>query len=90
MGVEQTGNENTLGGYAGLDSTGKLTGSQQVYGTAANTAAQGNDSRFQGFPVGSVYLAVVATDPATLLGYGTWSQIAKGTDLDIWKWTRTA
>lgn len=29
-------------------------------------------------PVGSVYLAVVSTDPATLLGYGTWSQIAGG------------
>jgi hypothetical protein len=29
-------------------------------------------------PVGSVYLAVVATNPATLLGFGTWSQIAEG------------
>lgn len=32
----------------------------------------------QAFPVGSVFLAVVATNPATLLGYGTWSQIASG------------
>jgi len=32
----------------------------------------------QAFPVGSVFLAVVNTDPATLLGYGTWSQIAQG------------
>jgi hypothetical protein len=30
------------------------------------------------FPVGSVFLSAVATDPATLLGYGTWSRIAEG------------
>ena len=30
------------------------------------------------FPVGSVFIAVVATNPATLLGYGTWSAIAAG------------
>lgn len=32
----------------------------------------------ESFPIGSVFLAVVATDPSTLLGYGTWSQIAGG------------
>jgi len=30
------------------------------------------------FPVGSVFIAVVATDPATLLGYGTWAALAAG------------
>lgn len=30
------------------------------------------------FPIGSVFLAVVATDPSVLLGYGTWTQIAQG------------
>ncbi|MDO8547856.1 MAG: hypothetical protein Q7R68_10935 [Nitrospirales bacterium] len=30
------------------------------------------------FPIGSVFIAVVDTNPATLLGYGTWSAIAAG------------
>lgn len=37
--------KNTASGYAGLDGSTKLTGSQQVYGTSSNTAAEGNDSR---------------------------------------------
>ena len=32
----------------------------------------------QAFPVGSVFLAVVATSPTVLLGYGVWLQIAGG------------
>lgn len=32
----------------------------------------------QAFPVGSVFLSVVSTNPATLLGYGTWSAFAPG------------
>jgi len=42
------------------------------------------------WPVGSVFLSVVATNPATLLGVGTWTQIARdrflvgqGTDADF-------
>lgn len=30
------------------------------------------------WPIGSVFLSVVATDPATLLGFGTWARIAEG------------
>lgn len=30
------------------------------------------------FPVGSIFIAVVPTDPATLLGYGTWSAFGAG------------
>lgn len=30
------------------------------------------------FPVGSVYIAVVSTDPNTLLGYGTWQAFGTG------------
>ena len=32
----------------------------------------------EAFPVGSVFIAVVDTNPATLLGYGTWSAFAAG------------
>ena len=32
----------------------------------------------EAFPVGSVFIAVVSTNPATLLGYGTWASIGAG------------
>lgn len=32
----------------------------------------------QAFPIGSVFFAAVSTDPATLLGYGTWAQMGQG------------
>jgi microcystin-dependent protein len=32
----------------------------------------------EAFPVGSVFLSVVSTDPASMLGYGTWTAIATG------------
>jgi hypothetical protein len=31
-----------------------------------------------GWPIGSVFLSVVATNPATLLGFGTWSAFGAG------------
>lgn len=32
----------------------------------------------QAFPVGSIFFSVVSTNPATLLGYGTWTAFATG------------
>lgn len=30
------------------------------------------------WPIGSVFISVVSTDPATLIGFGTWEQIGAG------------
>jgi hypothetical protein len=43
--------------------------------TALHSHAGGGGAAF---PVGAVFLAVVNTNPNTLLGYGTWTQIAQG------------
>ena len=37
--------KNAVSGYAGLDGSSKLAGTQQAYGTTANTACEGNDAR---------------------------------------------
>lgn len=35
-------------------------------------------SNLQAFPIGSIFMAVVSTNPGTLLGYGTWSAWGTG------------
>ena len=73
------------GGGAGLSESG---GQAMAMGAVADgqylkragayivggTPAGGSDA----FPVGAVFIAVVSTNPATLLGYGTWSAFGAG------------
>jgi hypothetical protein len=44
-GYQKESEKNAANGYAGLSASSKLTGSQQVYGTGADTACVGNDAR---------------------------------------------
>jgi microcystin-dependent protein len=45
-------------------------------GDAREPTAHNHD--YEAFPVGAVFLSVVSTNPATLLGYGTWSAFGAG------------
>ena len=55
-------------------------------GNSTGTVCAGDDPRLnavagQAFPVGSVFISVVATNPAILLGYGVWLAIGAGRTL---------
>ncbi len=75
-----------LPGADGADGAQGDQGIQGIQGIQGETGPQGpqGDPGSGGitladvYPVGSVYLAVVATNPATLFGFGTWQQIAVG------------
>jgi hypothetical protein len=58
--------------------TGGSPGDGKVLVSDAAGLASWQTAPAAALPVGSVYLSVVPTNPAILLGYGTWVQIAQG------------
>lgn len=67
---------NAANGYPGLDASSKLTGSQQVYGSAANTACQGNDSRLSDARTPTAHeTSHVAGGTDPLIEKGTWTPV---------------
>ncbi len=49
----------------------------EVKETGTSTTSKTTTTK-RSWPVGSVFVSVVATNPAMLLGYGSWTQIAEG------------
>lgn len=85
-GYQKESEKGAANGYAGLGAGGLVPIAQLASGTPDGTKYLRDDGVLatpaggggQAFPIGSVFLAVVSTNPNTLLGYGTWSQIAGG------------
>ena len=65
-------------GAAGADGAQGLQGVQGVQGEAGPAGADGANAPIESWPVGSVFIAVVSTSPATLLGGGTWEAFGTG------------
>lgn len=63
-------------GDPGADGADGAQGIQGPQGDVGPQGPQGDPG--EAWPVGALFIAVVATNPATLLGYGTWSAFGAG------------
>ena len=70
-----------MGDFAIAKDTGKTYICSAVSPAVAWTQVGGAVVGGEAFPIGSVFISVVATDPADLLGYGTWASIGAGKTL---------
>jgi hypothetical protein len=68
---------NALDHSNSLDHAGTLDHDGGAQDTAIAGKAASSHSH-EAFPVGSVFIGVVATNPNSLLGYGTWAALATG------------
>ena len=71
-------NGDALQNRDGTAVTGDVFVFDDAHADGGEWQAPGAGSASAAWPVGSIFLSAVATDPATLLGFGTWSAIGAG------------